>query len=60
MLVLTRKPDEKIIIRTPGVTDIVVTLVQIRPKAVRIGIDAGSETCIVRKEIDGKESNQAA
>lgn len=60
MLVLTRMASEIIIIRTPGVPDVEISVVSIKPKAVRIGVNADSETVIIRKEIDGKDSEKAA
>lgn len=47
MLVLSRKPGERILIGT----DIVVTVVRIGPHQVRLGIDAPDEMNIVREEL---------
>lgn len=48
MLVLSRKPGEKILIGD----DVVVTIVRIGPNTVRIGIEAPRTMNIVREEID--------
>lgn len=53
MLVLSRKKDEKIILRAPGIEDIEVTIVRIESQnKVRVGIEANSEVTILRKELD--------
>lgn len=47
MLVLSRKPGEKILIGD----DVTVTIVRIGPNAVRIGIEAPRTMNIVREEL---------
>lgn len=47
MLVLTRKPDEKIMIGE----DIVITVIEMRSDSVRIGIEAPSDVKIHRAEV---------
>jgi carbon storage regulator len=47
MLVLTRKPGERIVIAR----DIVVTLVDIKGGKVRLGIDAPAEAPVLRMEL---------
>lgn len=54
MLVLSRKKDEKIILKT-GDEEIVLTVVRIDANKVRIGIKAGSEVTILREELINKE-----
>lgn len=53
MLVLARRKSERIILRTPDGTVIVVTAVEIRGQAgkVKIGIDAPPEVMVDREEI---------
>jgi len=59
MLVLTRKPGEKVVIEG-GIT---VTVVEVKGNKVRIGIDAPDEVRILRAELacwqDFSSSNQA-
>ena len=47
MLVLSRKPGEKVLIGT----DISFVVVEVKGKQVRIGIDAPAEVRIVREEL---------
>ena len=47
MLVLSRQPDEKIIIGD----NIVITIIEVRGDKVRIGIDAPKEVTVHREEI---------
>jgi carbon storage regulator len=47
LLVLTRKPGEKVIIDR----DIVVTIVAVRGNKVRVGIEAPKDKVILREEI---------
>ena len=52
MLVLSRKKDEKIIIKVPGREDIEITVVRIdNHNRVRIGIDAEKEVLVLRSEL---------
>ena len=50
MLILTRKPGERIIIR-PSSVPVYVTLVQIQQNKVRLGIEAPREVEVHREEI---------
>ncbi|MEM9368019.1 MAG: carbon storage regulator [Planctomycetota bacterium] len=50
MLVLTRKPDEKILIGD----DIQITIVKVRGNQVRIGINAPDEVRVMRGELEPK------
>jgi carbon storage regulator CsrA len=55
MLVLSRKKDETIIIRTPGREDIRLTVVRIdNMNKVRIGVEADKDVVILRSELDEK------
>jgi carbon storage regulator CsrA len=56
MLVLSRKPGEKILIGS-GIT---ITVVQVRGNQVRIGIDAPAEVRLVRAELNGLPGQSAA
>lgn len=50
MLVLARKPGEAIHVGD----DVVITVVQIRPGRVRLGIEAPSRIAIRRQEVAGR------
>ena len=53
MLVLSRKKDEKILIRVPGQEDISITVVRIdNQNKVRLGIEAEDGISILRSELD--------
>ena len=55
MLVLSRKKDEKIILKVPGREDIEITVVRIdNHNRVRIGIDAEKEVLVLRSELQTK------
>lgn len=47
MLVLTRKPGERILVGN----DVVITIVRIGPNTVRLGIEAPGQMNIVRDEL---------
>lgn len=47
MLVLSRKPDERILIGD----DVKITVIRIGPNSVRIGIDAPKHLTILREEL---------
>lgn len=53
MLVLSRKKDEKIILKVPGIEDIHITVTRIDgPNKVRLGIDAQENVIVLRSELD--------
>jgi carbon storage regulator CsrA len=53
MLVLSRKKDEKIVLKKPGQEDITITVVRIDGQnKVRIGIEADQEILVLRQELD--------
>ena len=53
MLVLSRKRDEKILMKLPGVAeDIEVTVVQIDSSRVRLGFKAPTDVTILRSELN--------
>jgi len=56
MLVLSRKPGERILIGE----DIVVTIVRIGPNTVRLGIDAPGHLNIVREELCVSHESEAS
>ncbi|MDO4585650.1 MAG: carbon storage regulator [Planctomycetia bacterium] len=49
MLVLARKPDEKVVIQTP-VGEIVITCVRAGKRQIRLGIDAPANCNVLRQE----------
>ena len=51
MLVLSRKRDEKIILRTEQGEEIELTVVRIDNNKVRLGINAGDSVTILRSEL---------
>src|SRR6185437_9326987 len=55
MLVLSRKPGERILIGN----DVVVTVVRIGPNTVRLGIDAPSNLRIIRQELFVEEDQSS-
>lgn len=58
MLVLSRKKDETIILKVPGMEeDIKITVVRIDNRnKVRIGIEANKKVTVLRSELDKTES----
>lgn len=52
MLVLSRKKDERIILKIKGMEEIAVTVVRIDGNKVRLGIDAPEEVTILRSELE--------
>ncbi len=53
MLVLSRKKDEKIILKHPDMPDIKITIVKIDNRnKVRIGIEADKEVTVIRSELE--------
>lgn len=59
MLVLSRRRDEKILVRAPGVEgEIEVTIVQIDSSRVRLGFNAPPSVTILRSELTTKEEPQ--
>lgn len=58
MLVLSRKKDEKIILKCPDMADIMITIVGIDNKnKVRIGIEADKDITVLRSELDRPITN---
>lgn len=51
MLVLSRKRDEKIILKTEQGEEIELTVVRIDQNKVRLGINAGNNVTILRSEL---------
>ena len=56
MLVLTRKPDQSIVIGT----DIEITVLEVRGEQVRLGIRAPRSVAVHRKEVFEQIKNEAA
>lgn len=58
MLVLSRKKDETILLKSPNMEDIKITIVRIDNKnKVRIGIEADKEVTVLRSELSGRNEN---
>lgn len=51
MLILTRKPDEEIIIRHPDGSEVKIQIIEIRDQRVKLGFDAPTSILIHRKEV---------
>lgn len=64
MLVLSRKKDETIILKSPNMEDIKITIVRIDNRnKVRIGIEADKEVTVLRSELSNRRepiSNEIA
>jgi carbon storage regulator CsrA len=55
MLVLSRKKDETIVLKTPNNDSIKITVVKIDNKnKVRLGIEAPREVTVIRSELESK------
>ncbi len=60
MLVLSRRRDERILVRVPGIDEkIEVTVVQIDSSRVRLGFTAPNSVTILRSELTEKEDGNA-
>jgi carbon storage regulator CsrA len=58
MLVLSRRRDEKILVKVPGVEgEIEVTVVQIDASRVRLGFNAPESVTILRSELTRKDAS---
>jgi carbon storage regulator CsrA len=57
MLVLSRRPNEKIVLPDLGIT---VQVLAIRGNAVKIGIEAPHEVRVLRSELQGTEADCVA
>jgi carbon storage regulator len=56
MLVLSRRRDEKILLKVPGIDeDIEVTIVQVDKNRVRLGFTAPENVTILRNELKNKQ-----
>ena len=61
MLVLSRKKDQTIILRQPGMEDITITVVRIDNRnKVRIGIEADKKVTVLRSELTGEPLDSRA
>lgn len=61
MLVLSRKKDQTIILRQPGMEDITITVVRIDNRnKVRIGIEADKKVTVLRSELTGEALDSRA
>ena len=59
MLVLSRKCDEKILLKTKE-QEIELTIVRIDNNKVRLGIEADNQVKIIRQELETKSTKQLA
>lgn len=58
MLVLSRKKDETIILKSPNMEDIKITIVRIDNRnKVRIGIEADKEVTVLRSELSNRRES---
>lgn len=58
MLVLSRKKDETIVIKSPGREDIRITVVRIDNRnKVRLGIEANKDITVLRSELEATSAN---
>lgn len=56
MLVLSRKRDESIVLKDEATgEEVTITVVRIDPNKVRLGIEAGKNTTILRSELVSQE-----
>ena len=56
MLVLSRRKDEKVLVKVPGIDEMIeVTVVQIDSSRVRLGFKAPSNVTILRQELQKNE-----
>ena len=60
MLVLSRKRDEKILLKVNDEESIVLTVVRIDANKVRLGIQAGENVSILRSELIEEAAKKAA
>ena len=51
MLILTRRPGEKLILELPNGDRVAVTVLEVKGNQVRIGTDAPDDVVIVRGEL---------
>ena len=59
MLVLSRKKDETIVIKSPGKEDIRITVVRIDNRnKVRLGIEADKSVTVLRSELEATSINR--
>lgn len=56
MLVLSRKKNQRILLKVPGRKDIQITVTKIDSRnRVRLGIDADSDVVVVREELEANQ-----
>jgi carbon storage regulator CsrA len=61
MLVLSRRRDEKVLVKVPGLEEeIEITVVQIDSSRVRLGFKASKDVTILREELSQKALNKLA
>lgn len=58
MLVLSRKAEERVVLKVPGLSDIIITIVKIEGKnRVRIGIEADKKVVVLREELTSEATD---
>jgi len=57
MLILTRRPGEKLIINLPTGERVAVNVLEVKGNQVRIGTDAPDEIAVVREKLLDKVEN---
>ena len=55
MLVLSRKPDQQIVITDENGTEVVITILSVHGNKVKMGFEATKDKKILRKEMIGVE-----
>jgi carbon storage regulator len=60
MLVLSRKCQQRIVVRVPRATTVVIAVVEIKGDKVRIGVEAPAECTVNREEVQAQIDIEAS